>query len=72
MTAQRAIDRRRQRTTVRFFCPCGWRGEVHRELIPAHDYDDEHYTRSSTAVEISPDQARRLAELIKFIDQQEE
>lgn len=72
MVAQRAIDRRRRRTTVRVFCPCGHRDEVRREFIPDHDYYELVPAGRPAGPEISPDQARRLAELIKFIDQQED
>ena len=71
MMAQREIDERRQKTVTRWFCDCGFRGQTVRKLIKNHDLLDEAYNQTDQQSELTPDQRRTLAELIKFIDQQE-
>ena len=70
MTMQRLIDRLKHRTYVRLECPCGSSLEWSNPTDPEHDYYEPRGPKSDNG-NLTDDQAKRLADLIQFIDQEE-
>lgn len=69
-TAQRLIDRKKGRTFVHIRCLCGFDYEYSRETDPEHDYYQPPGSGADNG-HLTDDQAKRLAELINYIDQEE-
>ena len=65
VTAQRIINKPRNRTTVRLWCGCGFSYQFERDTIADHDYVDRPFHPVGSW-------GRRLEELIKFIDDDQE
>ena len=71
MTAQRIVDLPKRRTYVRLSCPCGFETEFNREFDRDHDFYQLPPAHQTNGHQLTNDQAKRLADLLRFIDQEE-